>query len=232
MIIKDYGIELNRLDRDSIEMLRKWRNDRHIREAMFYRKEISPEQQEKWYSSINNEFNFYWIICHQGKLLGMINTSHISFHGGIAYSGLFIHDPEWQSTQIPVLASLAMLDFNFQLLKLRKVLAKVRSDNPVAMRYNKSLGFETEGEIDGGFVLGLTKEKYFDTASELREIGRKNQSAPPKIIVEKMDIHNLPELTEYLLEEPVLISGYELSNSKLKEEERGHEYQSAQQHNE
>lgn len=231
MIIRDYDIELHRLDKESIEMLRQWRNARHIREAMFFQKEISQEEQKNWFKRIDNEFNFYWIIHHQNKPLGLINTSDISFHGGSAYSGLFIHDPEWQNTQIPVLASLAMLDFNFRVLKLRKILAKVREDNQVAIRYNQNLGFEMQEPIEGGFVFSLKKDIYFPKTTEFRAVAGKVRSNPPKIILKQEDELCLPELCEYLREEPFLEGGYTLVEGSEEKQSR-YEHQGTQQHDE
>ncbi|MDZ7743378.1 MAG: hypothetical protein U5Q03_16975 [Bacteroidota bacterium] len=41
-----YGISLNRLKEDDIELVRKWRNSRKINQFMEYREEITPEMQK------------------------------------------------------------------------------------------------------------------------------------------------------------------------------------------
>ena len=75
MKISKYGIDLVRLTEEDIEMLRQWRNSPQIQQFMEYREEITAEMQKKWFDSINNVNNFYFIIHFEGQKIGLINTS-------------------------------------------------------------------------------------------------------------------------------------------------------------
>ena len=58
MIIRKYGISLERLTEEDIELVRQHRNSEFIRKRMFYQKMITEEEQKKWFQSINNDFNY------------------------------------------------------------------------------------------------------------------------------------------------------------------------------
>ena len=46
MIISRYGINLVRVQKEHIEMIRVWRNDPKIRDHMFFKSEITSEMQK------------------------------------------------------------------------------------------------------------------------------------------------------------------------------------------
>ena len=58
MIIRKYGLLLKRVQREDLELIRTKRNQRSVREHMFYQKTISKLDQEKWFDSINNIYNY------------------------------------------------------------------------------------------------------------------------------------------------------------------------------
>ena len=49
MKLEKYGICLEKLTHDKIELVRRWRNHPKIRRYMEFREEITPEMQEKWF---------------------------------------------------------------------------------------------------------------------------------------------------------------------------------------
>ncbi len=203
MRIIDFGISLERLSLETIEILRNWRNNPKIRAHMFYQKEISEEAQRDWFKTIDNDFNHYWIIYDRQKRVevGMIHSSQINPLKGEAHVGLFIYDEDWYGTQLPVYASLAMLEFNFKVLKLKKLFAKVKSDNEIALDYNRSLGFKVAEELDsGGLLLELDKDSYESAMGQLLDFTNNKKDNQGQIIVEEADSESLPELVQYFEE--------------------------------
>jgi RimJ/RimL family protein N-acetyltransferase len=175
MIISRYGISLERVQKDHIEMIRHWRNDPKIRDHMFYKGEITPEMQREWFASICNEQNFYFLVCHRDRPVGLISISSIDYEHRKAFAGLFIYDDDFMGTDIPVRASLCLLDFFFAYTNIETVFAKVRDSNTVADGYNTSLGFERikKIELGQGYEYGLEKENYFTTVDKLRRAAMK-----------------------------------------------------------
>jgi RimJ/RimL family protein N-acetyltransferase len=172
VIIAHYGIKLIRLTKAKIELVRSWRNDEKIQRHMFFAQRITPEMQENWFASINNEFNHYFIIVYNGQEVGLINTSHIDFSAKKADAGLFIFEDKYWGTDVPVRASLAMLDFFFHHHILESIEAKTKVENKAAINYNKQLGFEQKKIVEdgNGILLELTKENYLKSTAALRKV--------------------------------------------------------------
>ncbi len=178
MKVHRYGITLERIKAEHLEMVRQWRNDKKISKYMFHHGEITTAMQQEWFESINDISNFFFIIHYHGKQVGLINMSAIDWDKHEAFSGLFIYEDEFWGTDIPVRASLAMLDVFFLLAGIKKVYAKVRGNNKIAHRYNTSLGFikTRKIELGLGFEYELERIDYFMTADKLRRLAAKTNS--------------------------------------------------------
>lgn len=170
MKITRYGVTLERMQKQDAELVRQWRNDTKIARFMFYKGEITQTMQREWFASIDNDQNYFFLILHKKSPVGLINISSIDWENKTAYSGLFIYDDKFLSTDVPVMSSLAMLDVFFVLLGMETVYAKVKGDNKVAHRYNTSLGFKRTKKIELGlgYEYTLTKKNYLKSAKHLR----------------------------------------------------------------
>lgn len=170
MRIFRYGITLERLTSETTELVRQWRNDRKIMRFMFYKGEITPEMQREWFASIDNEQNFFFLIYVKNDPVGLINISSIDWENKTAYTGLFIYEDRYLGTDVPVSASLAMLDVFFLLFDIQSVYAKVKGNNKVAHQYNTSLGFARTKKIEFGlgYEYMLHKEVYLLESKKIR----------------------------------------------------------------
>jgi RimJ/RimL family protein N-acetyltransferase len=171
MTISRYGIDLVRVQKEHIEMIRVWRNDPKIRDYMFFKSEITSEMQAKWFNSVNNDQNFYFMVCPADTPIGLISISSIDYEHRKAFAGLFIYDDNFLGTDIPVRSSLCLLDTFFTYTTIDTLYAKVLNSNMVADQYNTSLGFERikKIELGQGYEYGLEKENYFKKANSLRQ---------------------------------------------------------------
>lgn len=179
MKITRYGITLERIKKEHCEMIRLWRNDRKISQNMFYHKTITYEMQHQWFERIDNNEHFFFLILYQQKAVGLINISSIDWSNRSAFSGLFIYEDSCIGTDVPVRASLAMLDVFFLLGGIEKVCAKVRGDNKIAHRYNTQLGFQKKGAIESGqgFEYELNLLDYLNATKQLRIFAAKENDA-------------------------------------------------------
>ena len=170
MKITRYGLTLERLQKTQTELIRQWRNDRKISKFMFYKGDITPEMQREWFDSIDNEQNFFFVIHHKNMPVGLINISSIDWENKTAYTGLFIYDDKFLASDVPVMASLAMLDIFFLLFDIQSVYAKVKGNNKTAHNYNSSLGFSRTKKIEYGlgYEYMLQKEIYLLETKHIR----------------------------------------------------------------
>ena len=117
-ILNQYGISLKRINKNDIELIRKWRNHPNIRKYMGYKKKISEKEQIEWFKKVNNTFNYYFLIIINDTPIGVINCKDVNINEEYGEGGIFIWDDDFLNTPYPIFASLILLDFIFNELKI------------------------------------------------------------------------------------------------------------------
>lgn len=168
--LHQYDITLKRVERSDIELIRKWRNHPEIRSTMSYRRNISASQQEKWFDRVNNKLNYYFLIIVDGSYIGVINCKEVNLQEEYGEGGIFIWDENYLNTPYPVFASIILLDFIFNVLKIGdKSFVRVLPENGKAIAYNRGFGYALvpgqEAKMTQWYVLtkgtyNLKAEKY------------------------------------------------------------------------
>lgn len=197
MLIRNFGITLSRLTVEDIELVRYWRNSKDISRFMEYQKFITEEEQKKWFASLNPLTDFYFLINYNGVKVGLIHTSHINWKEKTADAGLFVWDKDYLGTHIPVLASIAMLEYFFNQLGLQKYFAKVGRTNQVAIRYNSSLGFKLQQQsLDNKSFdfYTLEKENYLLVAEKLKKFAATLSFEKPEVRIEPEILNEIRKL--------------------------------------
>jgi len=113
MIITGYGIVLRRLTLEDIEQVRYWRNDPEINRWMIYQDSITSKQQREWFETINNPFNYYFIIEVQQTPIGLIYAKDLDPLTLEGEGGVFIGERNYRETDIPARASILWIRFCF-----------------------------------------------------------------------------------------------------------------------
>lgn len=168
MILNNYNITLETITEDKLEILRLWRNNKHVSKFMDFKEEISKEQQIIWFNNINQEKEFYFIIRKKDILIGLIHINKINAEESTGEVGLFIGNENFAGTGITLGASLNLLDFAFEKLQLNEVFAKINNANNNAIKYNSFLGFNRSHPLNNEFTIWkLTKESYQNSKPKL-----------------------------------------------------------------
>lgn len=174
MIVEQYGIRLTRLTKDDIELVREWRNHPKIRLKMGYQKIISSKEQEKWFASINNNENIYFIIEYQSKKIGLINTKNIDYKNKCGEGGIFIWEDNLDNDFVAVLASLCFLNCSFLVFGFTKSYIQILNSNQKAIKYNQGLGYTMlpgQKKTNAPFYI-LTKEDYLAKTAHLNKVAQ------------------------------------------------------------
>ena len=166
-----YGVTLIRLTEADIEMVRKWRNTPDIQQFMVYRQHITEEMQQNWFSGINNKFNYYFLIEYDGRSVGVINSKKVDLKLRSGEGGIFLWEQGLWGTQVPSFATLVLLEFTFEKLKIfNKSFVQVLRSNTAAIKYNEALGYcelPYQAEKEHPWYI-LTREDYLEKAQRLR----------------------------------------------------------------
>ena len=173
MRLQQYGISLNRLREEDLELVRHWRNSQRVRDNMFFREYISTGQQLEWFKKIDNYDNFFYIIEYKGEKIGLIDNKNTNWSSGSTESGLFIYDEKYANSFIPVAASFILISVGFYILNGKDALIKVIKSNSRAIEYNTKLGFmavdATVGSEDDALYFKLSRESFESKTKSLRQ---------------------------------------------------------------
>ena len=159
MIIRKYGLELRETEREDLEMIRQYRNSTVIRNKMIYRKIISRTEQKKWFDSIRNHTNAYYLIYKDDIAMGLINGKNIDHQNKTSEGGIFIwHDDA--NYEVTILASIILNDLNFSFNNFNLNFAEVLKSNKKAIAYNEFMGYRiSEKEHENENVLWMEQSK-------------------------------------------------------------------------
>jgi RimJ/RimL family protein N-acetyltransferase len=162
MIVEQYGLKYSRVTGQDLEILRYWRNQSYIRNTMQFKEYISPLMQKAWFQKINNKNNYYFIIQHEQKKIGLINCKDSS-ESKVAEGGIFIWDKSYWGSPIPAYASLTMLQAVFDVFNSGEAsIATVAINNKKALDFNLMLGYKIIGKTadETCYRLYLDREDY------------------------------------------------------------------------
>jgi hypothetical protein len=201
MIIEQFGVKLKRIQYDDIELIRYWRNKPEIRSKMAYRKHITKEEQEKWFLSVNNPYNYYFLIEYNGQNIGVINCKKINLLDGYGEGGIFVWEKETDYDFVPVFASLCLLNAVFDVLKIfNKSFVQILRTNKRAINFNKELGYiilpNQEREKNPYYI--LTKEDYYTKTLSLNKIATKLTTNSILKVYGEPSENNLSEINKIL----------------------------------
>jgi RimJ/RimL family protein N-acetyltransferase len=169
--LEKYDVVLQRLTEDKIEMVRNWRNDPKISQFMEFRQEITSEMQKKWFRSIDNERNLYYIIVYKGEEIGLINIKDIDEHSLSGEGGIFIYSDKYLNTDVSYRAHLCLFDYYFEELGYNELRSHILSSNKRAIRFAEFLGSQKIGDKE----YSLLKENYESNNNRQRFINKYNK---------------------------------------------------------
>ncbi len=170
MILTKGNFRFIRLTQDDLELVRQWRNSPRISQFMEYREYITPEMQQAWFRSVDNDRNLYLIIEHEYKKIGLINAKNIDWEHATIEGGIFFWDEDVYSTPVPAFVSILFAELMIRILRL-SIYAHVLKTNDRAIRYNLQLGFELcpgQENVENQQYI-LTPESYLEKSAKLRK---------------------------------------------------------------
>lgn len=171
MQIKKYGIVLERLGEEDLDLVRNWRNSDHVKLNMHYQGSITAESQQKWFQTLDKSKNIYFLIITDGKKIGLVNIKEINWNLKIGEAGIFIGDINYLNTMIPVLATVAIMEMAFDNLQLATLRAKMSAVNEKVIEFNRRIGYKREEyQSDNQFhYYHADRESFYTATQGIRE---------------------------------------------------------------
>jgi len=177
MIIKGKKVSLKLIQKEDIELIRKWRNSKDVSQFFIFRGYITKEQQKKWFEKVSTSGrDYFFLIIVDGEPIGLTEIKNIDWDRREGETGIFIAKDEYKNTLVPFEASYLNGRHFFETLNLLKNKIKVLESNERGLRYNKKLGFKEVGKreetIDGEIckvVLLEMSQNEYDKRAKKRE---------------------------------------------------------------
>lgn len=199
MQVVKYGIVLESLTDKDLELVRSWRNVDHVRLNMKYQNIISQEMQFNWFNSLDKTRNLYFIIKKNAKKIGVVNLKEISWDIGIAEAGIFIGETEYLNTLSPILATICIMEFAFDILNLKSLVAKIGVSNYTAMLFNEGIGYKKQSQqLDNNFHnYEINSENFLEATKNIRETLNKLNASGFELNIAEEEI-DLIKLKKYI----------------------------------
>ena len=162
-----YGITLESLTEQDLELVRNWRNADHVRLNMDYQTIIDSKMQSNWFNSLDKKNNLYFTILQDSKKIGLINLKDIDWEIYEAEAGIFIGDTDYLNTLTPVLATICIMEYAFETLKLKTLKAKIATNNQKAILFNENIGYRKQiSHSENNFLYYETNEPLFKESTK------------------------------------------------------------------
>jgi RimJ/RimL family protein N-acetyltransferase len=173
--INKFNITLNRVRFGDLEMLRNWRNSDFVSKRMVSNEYITNEMQIKWFESINNEYNYFFIAEFNNEKIGVISIKNIENKS--AEGGIYLASDKFENTSVVARMVLCFNDFVFDVLKLEYLCSHVKRDNKKAISSTLAQGGieDCEKSTESYVYFKLTKDSYKIKTKKIREILNKSQ---------------------------------------------------------
>lgn len=136
------------IDKELIELVRRWRNSERISDYMYRNHHIGKEEHLKWIAKLRTkDLAKAWIIRYNGKPIGLVQLSNINYENKTTEWGFYIADESVRGKGIGSAALYKLIEYVFEEMNLKKMITMVLENNYVAMKLYQKFGFKKEGKL-------------------------------------------------------------------------------------
>ncbi len=170
--LESYGVLLEQVRDQDLELIRMWRNSPEIARYMLSQGKITPEMQKEWFLRINNNQNYYFMVNYDDKHVGVANIANINYETKIGEPAIYIAYSELQNADVSYRAVLCLNDFAFDIIRLSRLEIIILKENRRAQRFNESIGYELFEKNDRYRHYFLDRPRYLAAALRIKKLLR------------------------------------------------------------
>ena len=158
-------IRFREIELNDIEMIREWRNSEEVKRFMYNQKNITSEQQLKWYHSIKNDISsIYQIIEYKEIAIGLSYITDISTNSSSCYWGFYIGAISFSGIGLGSVVEYEIIQYIFNELKLNKLRCDVMLENVRVINLHEKFGFRREAYYREHVILDGQKKDVIGLA--------------------------------------------------------------------
>ncbi len=155
-----------------VPLLMKWINDPRVRQFIQNAFPLGEGAEREWVANLSkrSDTNMVLMIEVNGKAIGNMGVHQINWKDRTATTGAIIGEVEYWGKGYGTDAKMALLEYLFNTLNLRKVMSHVYAFNKRSLGYSLHCGYKIEARLRkqrfiGGryhdeVILGLFKEDW------------------------------------------------------------------------
>jgi len=165
-------VNVNDIDKDLIEKIRNWRNNKNISKYMLNNRYISREEHKSWIKKIKKEENLKaWVIKFNDKPIGLVSLSNINWDKKITEWGFYIYEKSARGKGLGSSTLFKLMCIVFDEMKFKIMRTYVLDNNNIAKHLYKKFGFKLIKKINevernnkkiDVFLMETKKEKWID----------------------------------------------------------------------
>jgi RimJ/RimL family protein N-acetyltransferase len=155
------GVTMRPIQESDALLFTRWINGPRVRKYLKGTFPFTESFELEWIRSTSKPSNtsVHLVIEVRGRPIGVMGVHNIIWQSGTAITGAFIGEPRYWGKGYGTAAKMALLDYAFNTLNLRKIISKVKAFNERSIAYSKKCGYKIEGRlVEQHFVDG----KYWD----------------------------------------------------------------------
>ena len=172
IFLKGKRVILRPLSENDVSQLTRWINDPQVRQFIKNSVPLNESAERNWVQSLEkrSQTDIVLGIEVKGKLIGNIGLHRIDWKHRIATTGAIIGEKEYWGKGFGTDAKMALLNYAFNDLNLRKLVSHVYAFNERSLAYSLHCGYRVEGRlrrhrfVNGRYwdeiILGLFKSDW------------------------------------------------------------------------
>lgn len=138
-------VELIKLQKKHLEIVRKWRNSDEVSQYMYSSPKITKEQQKTWFNETSNDpTKMQFVINFDGKDMGVALLYDINHKFDRCYWAFYLGDTSIRGKGIGSKVEYKILNLVFDELELQKLLCEVLAFNTSVVEMHEKFGFRRE----------------------------------------------------------------------------------------
>jgi RimJ/RimL family protein N-acetyltransferase len=145
------SVSLRALEKEDLEILKEWRNSKHVRKSTREYKLLNMINQKNWFESIH-QLNppreiMFGILNKRKKLIGVTGLTYIDWKNRNSEISIYFYTKNWQTKSEAKEVINLILEYGFEELNLHRLYVEIFSLMKENIKLFSNLKFIKEGEL-------------------------------------------------------------------------------------
>ena len=143
------NVNLRSLEIDDLDILKKWRNDKIVRNHTREYRSLNMINQKQWFKMIHRDnppkFLMFGVTDKRKKLVGVCGLTYIDWKNRHCEISIILYLKNWQKTKEAKETISLLINYGFGELNMRRLWVEIFDTIPENIKLFESLNFHREG---------------------------------------------------------------------------------------